>query len=307
MTELEKPAPTEIGISGQQLFKYDDIQGQAPLRLAWRRLRRHRLAMVGLVVIVLFILAAIFAPIIAPHNPDQSSLRGALAPPSAEHWLGQDELGRDLLSRIIFGARISLMIGLISVSIGLAVGVPLGLVSGYFGGIIDLVIQRVMDVLLAFPGILLAIIFVATLGIGLVQVMIAVGISSVPVYARLVRGSALAAKEELYVDAVRALGGSDFLILSRHIFPNVLSPIIVQSTLQIAAAILTAAGLGFLGLGAPPNVPEWGTMLSRGRTWVFSAPHATIFPGLAIMFVVLGFNLLGDGLNDALDPRMKNS
>jgi len=211
------------------------------------------------------------------------------------------ELGRDLLSRLLWGARISMLIGLIAVGIGVALGVPLGALSGYYGGRFDLLVQRLVDIMLAFPGILLAIAIVAVLGVGLENVMIAVGIASVPIYVRLVRGSILTLKEQEYVLAARALGASDGRIIFRHLLPNCLGPILVQSTLQIATAILWAAGLGFLGLGAQPPTPEWGTMLSKGRVFIRVAPHLTLFPGLAIFLLVLGFNLLGDGLRDA--PR----
>lgn len=221
------------------------------------------------------------------------------------HLLGTDEQGRDLLSRLIHGAWISLFIGLISVAIGLAVGVPIGAVSGFYGGTLDMVVQRVIDTLLAFPGILLAIVLVATLGTGLTNVMIAVGIASVPIYARLVRGSVLSVRNLEYVEAARALGKRTLPILFRYVMPNAISPIIVQSSLQMAVAILFAAGLGFLGLGARPPQPEWGLMLARGREYLAVAPHVATFPGLAIVLVVLGFNLVGDALRDALDPRAK--
>lgn len=278
----------------------------APWRQAVRRLARNRLAMLGLAIVVIFILLAVFAPFIAPYDPARSSFGARLKPPSGEHWLGTDELGRDMFSRLLFGARISLRIGLISVAIGIAVGVPLGAVSAYYGGWVDLAVQRIIDVMLAFPGILLAIVLVAALGVGLDQVMIAVGIVSIPVYTRLVRGSALAVKRKEFVEAARAAGARDVVIIARHILPNCLAPVIVQSTLQIGASILWAAGLGFLGLGAQPPTPEWGTILSRGRQYLLVAPHITTSTGLAIMLVVLGFNLLGDGLRDALDPRLKD-
>lgn len=219
------------------------------------------------------------------------------------YLLGSDEQGRDILSRLAHGAWISLSIGLIAVSIGLLIGVPLGLISGYFGGALDLVSQRVVEVMLSFPGILLAIVLVATLGTGLTNVMIAVGIAAIPVYARLVRATVLSLRDREFVDASRALGNPNRRILFRHILPNALSPIIVQSSLQMAVAILFAAGLGFLGLGARPPEPEWGLMLARGREYLATAPHVATFPGLAIMLVALGFNLLGDALRDALDPR----
>lgn len=286
----------------------------------WRRLRRSRTAMFGLTVVLLFLAVAAFAPQIAPYSPDEADFALALKGPSAAHWLGTDELGRDLLTRMLYGARISVLIGLISVSIGLLVGIPLGLAAGYYGGWIDMVISRLMDIMLAFPSILLAI-FLSTFlnpvlanftllsGLippGLTSAMAAVGLVSVPTYARLVRGSTMALREEDFITAASAAGSRDGRILLKHVLPNVLAPIFVQASLQIASAILSAAALGFLGLGAPPNVPEWGTMLQKSRSYVFSAPHLMTYPGLAIMLVVLGFNLLGDGLRDALDPRLKH-
>jgi peptide/nickel transport system permease protein len=218
--------------------------------------------------------------------------------------LGTDEQGRDLLSRLIHGAWISLFIGLISIAIGIGIGVPAGAISGFLGGTTDMIVQRIIDTLLAFPGILLAIVLVATFGTGLGNVMIAVGVASVPIYARLVRGSVLQVKNREYVEAAAALGRRRLPTLFHHVIPNVMAPIIVQSSLQMATAILFAAGLGFLGLGARPPQPEWGLMLARGREYLAVAPHVATFPGLAIVFVVLGFNLLGDALRDALDPRM---
>jgi peptide/nickel transport system permease protein len=220
------------------------------------------------------------------------------------YLLGTDEQGRDLLSRLIHGAWISMFIGVISILIGVGIGVPAGAISGFLGGATDMVVQRIIDTLLAFPGILLAIVLVATFGTGLGNVMIAVGVASIPVYARLVRGSVLQVKNREYVEAAAALGRRRLSTLARHVLPNVMAPIIVQSSLQMATAILFAAGLGFLGLGARPPQPEWGLMLARGREYLAVAPHVATFPGLAIVMVVLGFNLLGDALRDALDPRM---
>src|SRR5690606_23182938 len=278
---------------------------EAPRWRVLRRLARNRLAMLGLAIIAIFVALAVLAPWIAPHDPLRSSFAKRLQPPSAEHWLGTDELGRDMFSRLLYGARISLRIGLISVSIGTVIGVPLGAISAYYGGWVDLAVQRIIDVMLAFPGILLAIVLVSTLGVGLENVMIAVGVVSIPVYTRLVRGSALAMKRKDFVEAARAAGARDLLIIARHILPNCIAPVIVQSTLQVGSSILWAAGLGFLGLGAQLPTPEWGTILSRGRQYLLVAPHITTATGLSIMLVVLGFNLLGDGLRDALDPRMQ--
>jgi peptide/nickel transport system permease protein len=283
------------------LWKAPTLSGPAWLR----RLRRNPMAMIGLLIVLAFIVVGFAAPVIAPHNYDLADFSMARKGPSETYWLGNDELGRDMFSRLLHGARISLMIGVMSVSIGVLVGVLLGVVSGYFGGLIDLLVMRLIDILLAFPGILLAIMLVAFLGPSLENAMISIGIISIPIYARLSRSSTLALKEEAFIEAAHALGGGHLAILYQHILPNIFAPIIVQSTLQIAAAIQAAAALGFLGLGAPPDVPEWGNMLQKGRTYIYSAPHIVVFPGLATMLVVLGLSLLGDGLRDALDPRLK--
>lgn len=265
---------------------------------------RNRTAQAGLGVLVLLALAAIFAPALAPFDPLAADLNRMLQPPSRAYPLGTDELGRDVLSRIIFGARISLTLGFVSVSIGLAAGALLGALGAYHGGWADLLTMRFVDILLSFPPILLAISIVAVTGPSLYNAMIAIGVAQVPVYARLLRGLVLTIREQQYVEAARALGAGDGRIVWRHILPNCISPLIVQSTLQVASAILSAAALGFLGLGAQPPIPEWGAMLSKGRLYLRVASHLTAFPGLAIFVTVLGFNLFGDGLRDALDPRM---
>ncbi len=270
-----------------------------------RHLIKNRAAVAGLVIIGVFILASLFAPVFATHDPLRTELGNRLQPPTREHILGTDELGRDLFSRMLYGGRISLNIGIISVIIGLTFGVPIGAVSGYFGGKLDIFTQRFIDIMIAFPGILLAIVIVTVLGVGVENVMIATGIASVPIYARLVRGSVLAIKEQSYVDAAHAAGLGDIRIIFRQIIPNCLAPIIVQSTFQIATSILWAAGLGFLGLGAQAPTPEWGAILSNGRAYIRTAHHLTTYPGLAILFMVLGFNLVGDGLRDALDPKTR--
>jgi ABC-type dipeptide/oligopeptide/nickel transport system permease subunit len=259
----------------------------------------------GLAVLVIFIAAALFAPFISPFDPIKIYTQETLSPPSGRHWLGTDLYGRDILSRILHGASISLQAGLVSVVIGASIGTLLGLLAGYYGGLLDEGIMRLMDVMLAFPGILLALTIVAFLGPSLNNAMLAVGISRVPTYARLIRGCVLSAKENLYVDGARAVGCRAPRIIFRHILPNVLPPLIVISTLGVAWAILSVAALSFLGLGAKPPLPEWGAMLNAGRDYMRTAPWITTFPGLAIMILVIAVNLMGDGLRVALDPRMK--
>ena len=268
-------------------------------------LARQRGAVVGLVILGGLALMALGAPWLSPRDPIRTAARDALQPPGARFVLGSDQFGRDVASRVLHGARVSLTVGLISVSIAVALGAPLGLVSGYYGGRLDGLIMRVMDVLLAFPGILLALAIVSVLTPGLTNVMIAVGLSAVPTYARLVRASVLSARENLYVEAARALGGRDLGILTRYILPNVVAPLIVTATLGLGTAILSAAALGFLGLGSQPPQPEWGRMLSEGRDYLREAWWISTFPGLGIMLTVLAMNLLGDGLRDVLDPRLQ--
>ena len=270
-----------------------------------RHLRRNRLAMAGLAVLAVFLLCALLAPVLTPYSPTTTNFARVLEAPSREHLLGTDELGRDVFARILYGSRISLAIGVISVGIGMLIGVPAGALSGFYGGKFDLFTQRIIDIMIAFPGILLAIVVVTVLGVGVENVMIATGIASIPIYTRLVRGSVLSVKKQGYVAAARALGIGNFRIIVRHVLPNCLGPIIVQSTFQFATAILWAAGLGFLGLGAQPPTPEWGAMLSKGREYIRVAHHLTTYPGLAILLMILGFNLLGDGLRDAMDPKSR--
>jgi peptide/nickel transport system permease protein len=280
------------------------IQAPRLLRPVWRRFRRHHAAMTGLCILSVMLLLVLTAPWWETHDPKRQQLSQVLRPISALHPLGTDHLGRDMLARLLYGGRLSLLIGFLAVGIGLGVGVPLGAVSGFQGGFTDLVIQRLADVLLSFPGFLLALSLVSILGIGLQNVIIAVGISAIPSFIRLVRGSVLSIREQAFVEAARALGQRSWIIILRHVLPNAMAPIIVQATLNLGTAILLAAGLGFLGLGVQPPTPEWGTMLGEGRQYIFRAPLLTLFPGLAIFLAVLGFNLLGDGLRDALDPRM---
>ena len=269
------------------------------------RLVRHRGAQVGLAILGLLVLLAIAAPWLSPRDPIRTAPRDALRAPGPAFLLGSDQYGRDVLSRVLHGARISLVVGLVSVSIAVGLGTPIGLASGYYGGRLDLVLMRLVDVMLAFPGILLALAIVSVLRPSLANLMIAVGIAAVPTYARLVRASVLAAKEHLYVEAARAVGCPDRGILVRYLLPNVVAPLIVTATLGLGTAILSAATLSFLGLGSQPPEPEWGRMLSEGRDYLREAWWIATFPGLGIMAIVLGMNLLGDGLRDVLDPRLR--
>ncbi|GIN86140.1 peptide ABC transporter substrate-binding protein [Heyndrickxia sporothermodurans] len=272
--------------------------------LVWKRLKKNKGAIVGSCILLFFILISIFAPLLAPFPIDEMKMESRFQSLSSVHWLGTDEFGRDILSRMLYGGRVSLMMGLVAVSIAGAVGVFLGVISGYYRKL-DIYIMQVMDILLAFPSLLLAIAIIAVLGVGLTNAMIAVAISVIPSYVRVVRGAVLSIREKEYIEAVKALGVSDIKIIVRHILPNVLSPVIVLSTLQFGTSILSAASLSFLGLGAQPPTPEWGAMAYVGKSFLLDAWWMSLFPGLAIMLVVLGFNLLGDGLRDALDPRLK--
>ncbi len=293
------------------------VHSRTPLQNALRRFVRHRSAQVGFVILGFMIFLAVFAPVLAPYNPTEvlNNVRPRTAPcihafgcdtNQVEHIFGVDGNRRDLLSRVIYGSRLSLEIGISTVSFAIIVGTILGAVSGYTGGWTDNTIMRLMDVLLAFPSLLLSIAIVAVLGPGLVNALLAIAFVSIPVYARIVRASVLQVKEQDFVAAARALGASPLGILSGHVLPNAITPIIVQATLGIASAILDAAALSFLGLGAAPPTPEWGLMLGEERNSLFNAPHLVFIPGIAIMLTVLAFNLLGDGLRDALDPRQVN-
>jgi peptide/nickel transport system permease protein len=283
----------------------ETYKGQGQMAIVWRQLRRNRGAIIGGVFILFEILIAILAPQVAPYDPLEQILVDALKPPSRKHLLGTDEVGRDILSRIIHGTRISLRVGLISVGIASVCGVSLGLVAGFYGGRVDDLILRAMDIWLAFPGILLALAIVAVLGRSIFNLMIAVGFSAIPAYVRVTRSSVLSAREMEYVISARAVGCRGPRIMVSHILPNVLAPVIVLSTLGIAGAILTAAALSFIGLGAQPPTPEWGAILSTGRQFMRQAWWLTTFPGVAIMLTVLGINMFGDGLRDALDPRLR--
>jgi len=276
-------------------------------REAWRRLRRNPGAIAGFALVALFVLVALLAPWLAPYGPrDPGPLSEAFDGPSRDHLLGQDGLARDELSRILYGARFSLLIGVVSVAVGLSVGLVLGAVAGYVGGFLDSVIMRCMDVMLSIPGFLMAIGIVALLGPGLFEIMIAVGVTQIPIFARLLRGSVLAQRENDFVLAARSVGVPRRTILAAHILPNAISPVIVQGTLALATAIIDVAGLGFLGLGPQdPGTPEWGTMLADVNRYFQTAPHLALAPGVAIVISVLGFNLIGDGLREALDPKLR--
>lgn len=278
---------------------------RTPMREFWRKFRKQKLAMLAGIFVLLLVLVAIFAPWIVPFDPEGFFDYDALnQPPSWTHWMGVDSLGRDIYSRVVMGARISLAAGFVSVALGALVGTVLGLVAGYYEGWWERIIMRISDVLLAFPGILLAIGVVAILGSNMINVIIAVAVFSVPAFARLVRGSTLAIKNMTYIEAMRSIGASDAVIIFRHILPGTISPIVVYGTMRIGTSIITAASLSFLGMGAQPPTPEWGAMLNDARADMLLAPHVAMFPALAIFFTVLAFNLLGDGLRDALDPKI---
>ena len=285
----------------------DRAGARAELAAFGRRFRANRIGMAGALITLAVVLVALLAPLIAPYPPDETHPNWRLFPPNEYFLLGTDELGRDVLSRIIFGSRISLQVGLISVGLALAVGALLGLVAGFYGGLVDNAIMRVMDVLFAFPAILLAIGIMAMLGASITNAMIAIGVVYAPSFARLTRASVLSLKEKEFIEAARVLGVGPARTVARHIVPNLLAPLIVQTTYSFSTAILAEAALSFLGLGTPPPTPSWGTMLSASRRYLELAPWPAFFPGLAIMVVVLGFNLFGDGLRDVLDPRMRTS
>lgn len=296
------PEPVTNAASGESLKASKPI----PLWLeAGLRIIKSKTALIGVIIIVLLVLTAILAPVIATHSPTAQDIVNRYQAPSSDHLLGTDELGRDIFSRIVYGTRISIQIGVIAVGISLAIGVLLGGIAGYYGRWIDQIVMRFIDIMMAFPSILMAIALVAVLGPSLQNAMVAVGIVGIPQFARIVRSAVLSIKENEYIEAAKSIGAKHGRILIQHVLPNCVAPIIVQATLGVGTAILDAAGLSFLGLGAQPPTPEWGAMLSDGRAAIQNAPWVVAFPGLAIFFVVLGFNLFGDGLRDALDPRLK--
>ncbi len=281
-------------------------QSVGPWKEAWRSFKKNKVALIGAGIVAFFILLAIFGPLIAPQGINEQQLSNRLKAPSADHFFGTDDFGRDIFSRVVHGARISLMVGFFSVIGSVIVGSVLGIVAGYYGRWIDTIISRFFDILLAFPSILLAIAIVSVLGPSLRNALIAIATINIPNFGRLIRSKVLSIKQEEYITAAKGIGMKDFRILFSHILPNSMTPVIVQGTLAIASAIIEAAALGFLGLGAQAPQPEWGKMLADARIYLINAPWTMIFPGLAIMLTVLGFNLMGDGLRDALDPKMKN-
>jgi peptide/nickel transport system permease protein len=299
----------EPTLSAEAVLK-EDIQPETKpkkekfLVTTFKRLIKNKLAVIGLIIIALQLVLAIAAPVIATHDPLEQNLPASELPAFSEgHWLGTDNYGRDIWSRIVYGARISLSVGLLAVSLGLFGGVALGLISGYYRRL-DGIIMRIVDLLFAFPGILLAMLIIAILGTSLVNVAIAISIWSIPSCARIVRGSVLTVKKQEYIQAMRSLGASDFRILVKHILPNCMAPIIVFATMRMATAILSTSALSFLGLGAQPPTPEWGAMIAQGQNFMWTSPHMTVVPGIAIMLIVFAFNVVGDGLRDALDPNM---
>ncbi|WP_324669644.1 ABC transporter permease [Geochorda subterranea] len=275
------------------------------IRAFARQFARNKPGVAGIVIIIAFLVMALLAPWISPYDPGQMNLLARNKGPTIDHWFGNDEMGRDILSRIIFGARVSLLSAIGAVSIATLLGVPLGLLAGYVGGWTDSLIMRVMDVLLSFPAFLLALGLAAAMEPGLVNAVLAVGIARTPQFVRMVRGLTLSARERDFIQSARAIGVAESVIVSKHLLPNIMGPIVVQATLHVATSILTITGLGFLGIGMDPRTPEWGAMLSSGFSYLRVAPHMSVFPGVFIVLAVLGFNLAGDALRDALDPRMK--
>lgn len=292
----------------ENLTQKEETMMVAPQKLRaeiWQSLKRNRRAMFGLFFILLLVFLAIFADWIAPYGMKQQNLANALQFPNTTHWLGTDDLGRDILSRIIYGTRVSLTVGVSAVLVSLLVGGTMGVIAGYYQGWIDTLIMRFNDVLLSIPSILLAIAIVASLGSSLRNLIIAIGIANIPVFARVIRSSVLSVKEQEFIEAADALGATDLRTIFKHIIPNIMSPIIIQASIGVATSILSAVGLGFIGLGLEASVAEWGTMLNAGRGYIRTHYYLTLYPGLVIMLTVLSFNLLGDGLRDAIDPKMR--
>lgn len=282
------------------------VEHRSRIRTTVETVVRNRLAVVGLVILAGLVLVALFADLIAPATVNEVDIPNRLSPPSADNWFGTDDLGRDIFSRVVIASRVSLQVGIISVGLAMAVGIPIGLIAGYYGKQIDSILMRMMDILFSFPAILLAIAILAALGSGITNAMVAIGIVYTPIFARITRGSVLSVKESVFVTAARSLGATDSRIIRTHILPNVLAPIIVQTSLSLAFAILAEAALSFLGLGVQPPDPAWGRMLADGRGFFQDAWWMAVFPGLAILLTVMSFNFLGDGLRDALDPQQRS-
>lgn len=296
----------EISLSTQEFLEKPESQWKS----MWDSLKKNKAAMVSLAFIIILVLIAVITaifPQVLPHDPYEQNMTKTFLFPDGRYWFGTDQLGRDIFSRIMVGTRISLSVGVIAVAVSMTLGVVFGSLAGYLGGKVDSFIMRIMDIMLSIPSILLAIAFMAALGQGIDKAVIAISLVSIPEYARIVRGEILSVKENDYVQAAKVIGDKDGRIIFRHILPNVLSSIIVRATLGISSAILDASALGFLGLGVQPPAAEWGDMLGRARNYIFQAPYTLIFPGLAISLTVLAFNLLGDGLRDALDPKSRQN
>lgn len=279
---------------------------ESPIHLFWQRFLKNIPATAGLFVLIALLAMCLAAPLITKYDPIKQNLIESLEPPSTTHLMGTDYLGRDILSRILYGGRLSLTIGFLAVGLGLIIGVPLGAVSGYYGGWVDMLIQRIADFLLSLPSFLLALMLVALMGVGVRNLIISVGILAIPSFIRLVRSTVLSLREMLYVEAARCIGANDLRIIFKHILPNAMVPIIINASLNLGYAIITAAGLGFLGLGVQPPTPEWGMMLGEAKIYIFSHPYMVTAPGIVIFLAIIGLNLVGDGLRDALDPRLKN-
>jgi len=294
---LTAPAPLAAGAAA--------AGARGSFRRWWRRFARNAGAVFGLVVLLALVVMAVFAPVLAPYDPIAQGVGQPMERPSGAHWAGTDSFGRDILSRIIYGARVALVVGVVAVLLAMVVGVTLGLISGYYGGVLDIVIMRVMDGLFAFPIIILAIAMMAVMGFGVRNVIVAVAVGFIAPFARVTRGDVLAVKEEPYIEAARLAGVGSLAIIFRHVLPNVLAPIIVQGALRVSGAIITEAGLSFLGLGPSPPTPAWGRMIAEGQTFIVMAPHISTMPGIALMLAIVALNLLGDGLRDTLDPRMR--
>lgn len=282
------------------------MKGRGGFSEVWRRLKKNKVAYASLYILALLVIIALFANLIAPYSYSEQNLTNILQKPCKEHLFGTDQYGRDILSRVLYGARISLSVGFIAVGVALIVGGTLGAIAGFYGGRVDNIIMRIMDIMLSIPSVLLALAIVAAFGTSIINLMIATGISTVPSYARLVRASILSIKDQEFIEAARAVGTSDFVIISRHILPNCMAPILVQATFGVATAILTVAGLSFVGLGLQPPIPEWGSMLSDARVYMRQCPYMMVSPAVAIAITVFCLNSLGDGLRDALDPKLRD-